>query len=107
MRGYSGPCHLRGSALVPQAAQGSCSEPIRHHGWAIDFQLDQTVDSRRLKFLNVIDKFCRTCLAIRVGRRSKVMDGITTIDQLLHQHPAPTHQRMNNDPNFIASALQV
>ena len=42
-----------------------------HHVWAIDFQFDQTMDGRMLKFLNVIDEFSRVCLAIRVGRRCK------------------------------------
>ena len=42
-----------------------------HHIWAIDFQYDQTMDDRTLKFLNVIDEFSRVCLAIRVGRRCK------------------------------------
>jgi len=77
-----------------------------HHVWAIDFQFDQTMDGRRLKFLNVIDEFSRTCLAIRVGRRCKAVDVITTIEQLLSQHPAPTHLRMDNGPEFIANALQ-
>ena len=30
-----------------------------HHVWAIDFQFDQTMDGRTLKFLNVIDEFSR------------------------------------------------
>ena len=42
-----------------------------HHVWAIDFQFDQTMDGRTLKFLNVIDEYSRLALAIRVGRRCK------------------------------------
>jgi len=30
-----------------------------HHVWAIDFQFDQTMDGRMLKFLNVIDEYSR------------------------------------------------
>ena len=44
-----------------------------HHVWAIDFQFDQTMDGRRLKFLNVVDEYSRVCLAIRVGRRCKAV----------------------------------
>jgi transposase InsO family protein len=55
-----------------------------HHVWAIDFQFDQTMDGRTLKFLNVID----------------------TIEELLKLYPAPTHLRMDNGPEFIAHALQ-
>jgi transposase InsO family protein len=34
------------------------------------------------------------------------MDVIDTIEELLKQHPAPTHLRMDNGPEFIAHALQ-
>ena len=47
-----------------------------HHVWAIDFQFDQTMDGRALKFLNVLDEYSRVCLAIRVGRRCKAVDVI-------------------------------
>jgi len=40
----------------------------------MDFQFDATADGRRRKFLYVIDKYSRLCLAIRVGRRSKAKD---------------------------------
>ena len=77
-----------------------------HHVWAIDFQFDQTMDGRTLKFLNVIDEFSRVCLAIRVGRRCKAVDVIDTVEELLKLYPAPTHLRMDNGPEFIAHALQ-
>ena len=55
-----------------------------HHVWAIDFQFDQTMDGRTLKFLNVIDKYnSRLCLAIRVGRRCRAAEVIDTIEELL------------------------
>jgi transposase InsO family protein len=77
-----------------------------HHVWAIDFQFDQTMDGRRLKFLNIVDEYSRLCLAIRVGRRCKAIDVIDAIEELFKQHPAPTHLRMDNGPEFIAHALQ-
>jgi len=77
-----------------------------HHVWAIDFQFDQTMDGRRLKFLNIVDEYSRLCLAIRVGRRCKAVDVIDTIEELLKQYPASTHLRMDNGPEFIAYALQ-
>jgi hypothetical protein len=55
-----------------------------HHVWAIDFQFDQAMDGRTLKFMNVID----------------------TIEELLKLYPAPTHMRIDNGPEFIAHALQ-
>ena len=77
-----------------------------HHVWAIDFQFDQTMDGRTLKFLNVVDEFSRVCLAIRVGRRCRALEVIDTIEELLKLYPAPTHLRMDNGPEFIAHALQ-
>ncbi len=77
-----------------------------HHVWAIDFQFDQTMDCRTLKFLNVVDEFSRVCLAIRVRRRCQSVDVIDTIEELLRLYPAPTHLRMDNGPEFIAHALQ-
>jgi hypothetical protein len=40
-----------------------------HHVWAIDFQFDQTMDGRTLKFLNILDEYSRVFLTNRVGRR--------------------------------------
>lgn len=77
-----------------------------HHVWAINFQFDQTMDGRMLKFLNVIDEYSRVCLAIRVGRHCRAFDVIYTIEELLKLYPAPTNLRMDNDPEFIAHALQ-
>jgi putative transposase len=77
-----------------------------HHVWAIDFQFDQTMDGRMLKFLNVIDEYSRVCLAIRVDRRCRAVEVIDTIEDLLKLYPPPTHLRMDNGPEFIAHALQ-
>jgi transposase InsO family protein len=77
-----------------------------HHVWAIDFQFDQTMDGRTLKFLNVIDEHSRVCLAIRVGRRCTAVDVIDTIEELFKLYPAPTHLRIDNGHECIAHALQ-
>lgn len=77
-----------------------------HQVWAIGFQSDQTMDCRRLMFLTIVDEYSRVCLAIRVGRRCKAVEVIDTIEGLVRQHPAPTHLRMGNGPEYIAHALQ-
>ena len=64
------------------------------------------MDVRSLTFLNVLDEYSRVCLAIRVGRRSKAVDVIDTIEELLKLYPAPTHLRMENGAELIAHALQ-
>ena len=89
-----------------EGSRGLLRAEYPHHVWAIDFQFDQTMDGRRLKLLNIVDEYSRTCLAIRVGRRCKAIDVIDSIEELLKQYPAPTHLRMDNGPEFIAHALQ-
>jgi transposase InsO family protein len=74
--------------------------------WAIDFQFDQTMNGRKLKFLTIMDEYSWVCLAIRVGRRCKAVDVIDTIEKLLRVYPLPTLMRMDNGPAFIAHALQ-
>ena len=51
-----------------------------HHVWAIDFQFDQTMDGRTLKFHNVINEYSRLCLEIRVGRRRKAKDVVAVLE---------------------------
>jgi len=91
-------------------AGGGSRELLRaeypHHVWAIDFQFDETMNGRKLKFLNIIDEYSRMALAIRVGRRCQAVDIIDTLEDLLGKFPAPTHIRMDNGPEFIAIALQ-
>ena len=72
-----------------------------------NFRFDQTMNGCTLKFLNVIDEFSRVCLAIHVGGRCLAVDVIDTIEDLLKLYPEATHLRMDNDPEFIANALQV
>jgi len=73
--------------------------------WAMDFQFDATADSRRLKFLNVIDENSRLCLAIGVGRRCKAKDVVALLEELTCLYPAPVLIRSDNGPEFIAQAL--
>jgi len=47
----------------------SCQKPqvkvqaaFPNHIWALDFQFDQTVDGRNLKFLNIVDEYTRESL---------------------------------------------
>jgi len=77
-----------------------------HHVWGIGFQFDQTMDGRALMFINMIDEFSRLALAIHVGRCFRAVEVIDTIEELLKLYPAPTHLRMDNGPEFIATALQ-
>jgi putative transposase len=70
------------------------------------FQFDSTADGRRLKFLNVIYKHSRFCLAIRDGRRCKAKDVVAVLEELTSLYPAPAYFRSHNDPGFIVQALR-
>ncbi|MGB7564653.1 MAG: DDE-type integrase/transposase/recombinase [Prochlorococcaceae cyanobacterium] len=98
--------HRRKRSRPTDGSRALMSAEYLHHVWAIDFQFDQTMDGRTLKFLNVVDEYSRVSLAIRVGRRCQAVDVIDTTEELLNLYPAPTRLRMDNDPEFIAPALQ-
>jgi len=70
----------------------------------MDFQFDATADVRRLKFLNMIDEHSRLCLAVRVGRRCKVKEVVSVLEELNSLYPAPAFIQSNNGPEFIAQA---
>ncbi len=74
----------------PQSRQRKRSQPAdgsrellraeyEHHVLTVDFQFDQTMDGRSLKFLNVLDENSRICLAIRGGRRCNSIHMIYTV----------------------------
>lgn len=56
--------------------------------------------------LNVIDKFTRECLAIRVARKLKALDVIDVLSDLFSLRRVPGHIRSDNGPEFIAKAVQ-
>lgn len=45
-------------------------------------------------------------LAIRISRRSKVIDVFVLIEELFTQYPRPNHLRMDHNPEFMALAQQ-
>jgi len=76
-----------------------------HRVWAMDVQFDATAESRRVKFLNVINEHSRLCLAIRVGRGCKAKDGVAVFEELTRHYPAQALIRSGNGPVFIAQDL--
>lgn len=115
-KGSGGRIGCSGPWLAGASGQGFPRELLRaeypHYVWAIDFQIDPTMDGRTLKFLNVIDEYSRLCLAIRVGRRCRAAEVIDTIEELLKLYPSPTHLRWTIALNsslmpFRSGALEV
>jgi transposase InsO family protein len=73
--------------------------------WALDFQFDQTSDSRTLKLLNVVDEFTRECPAIVVERCIDADRVVATLDKLAAERGAPVYVRFDNGPEFVAAAV--
>ena len=78
-----------------------------NHVWSYDFVMDQTIDSRPLKLLPVVDEFTRECLSIDVARSIKASDVVETLRQLFAVRGAPRFIRSDNGPEFIAKAVRA
>jgi transposase InsO family protein len=76
------------------------------HVWSYDFVQDRTHDGKVFRMLCVIDEFTRECLAIRVERRLNSRDVLDTLGELFLEHGPPEHNRSDNGPEFIATALR-
>lgn len=74
--------------------------------WALDFQVDVTVDGRQVRFLNIIDEFTREALATRPARSFTADATVAVLDQLVTGlGRRPQHIRMDNGPELTAFAL--
>ncbi len=70
--------------------------------WAIDYQDDQTVDGRRLRYLNIVDEFTREVLAVEVARSITADKTVEVLEQLVETHGlAPDFIRSDNGPELI------
>jgi transposase InsO family protein len=56
--------------------------------------------------LNVIDEFTYECLAIRIDRKLKAVDVIDVLSDLFILRGVPGHIRSDNEPEFVAKAVQ-
>lgn len=74
--------------------------------WAVDFQMDQTTDGKRLKFFNVIDEHTRESLMSFVARNITAEDLKVLLGQLvLERGCEPAFIRLDNGPEFTANAI--
>jgi putative transposase len=74
--------------------------------WALDFQFDQTTDTRTIKVLNIIDEYSREALASLVARSIDWLGVIAVLDDLVASHGHPIYIRCDNGPEFISKALK-
>ena len=88
---------------------GSCIRlrPLhKNHVWSYDFVSTRTHDGRALKLLTVLDEYTRQCLAIKVGRKTRVHDVLEVLTDLFARHGPPEHLRSDNGPEFTAKLVR-
>lgn len=56
--------------------------------------------------LNVIDAFTRECLAIRVARKLKALNGIDVLSDMFSLRGVPGPIRSDSGPEFIARSVR-
>jgi len=92
---------LRGVGTSVGAMSPICPNAI----WALDFQYDQTTDTRPLKFLNILDEFTRECLDTHVDRSINADHLCAVLDRLATERGAPAYLHCDNGPEFVAQVL--
>ena len=78
----------------------------RNHVLDYDFVMDRTRDGRAVRMLVVVDEYTRECLVIRVARRIRAIDVLTTLADLMVTRGVPEHIRSDNGPEFTAKAIR-
>ncbi len=73
--------------------------------WAMDFQFDQTTDTRPIKLSNIIDEYSRESLCISASRSIDAKGVLAHLDDLVATRGAPKYLRVDNGPEFIAHVL--
>ncbi len=73
---------------------------------AYDFVEDHTRDGLKFHTLNVVDKFTRKALAIRMGCQLKATDVIEVLADLFIARGMPGHIRSDNGPEFAAIVVK-
>ena len=63
-------------------------------------------DGRAFRTLNILDDDSRECLAIRVKRKQNSTEVIDALTDLFILRGVPDYIRSDNDPEFIAEAVE-
>ena len=88
---------------------GSCVRlrPERgDHVWSYDLVHHRTNDGQVFRTLNIIDKFSRKCLAIKVKRRLNSTDAIHVLIDLFILRGIPAYICSDNGPELVAQAVR-
>jgi putative transposase len=92
---------IRTGAHVPGKAE------YPNHVWTIDFQEDALINGRKVRLLNILDKFTREWLAVVVGTTGSAKTVMAALTRLFHERNAPAFLRSDNGGEFVAGNLAV
>jgi len=78
----------------------------KNHVWSYDFVEDQTMDGRKIRWLNIIDESSRECLASSPRRSWRNNDVIEALADVMLLKGTPEYIRSDNGSEFIAKKLR-
>jgi putative transposase len=74
--------------------------------WTMDFVSDRLLHGRVFRALTLLDEFSRLALAVQPDFSYPSISVVRTLDQVAREHGYPRSLRVDNGPEFIASALE-
>ena len=91
----------------PRKRAGTSSVPRVHADaprvvWAIDFQLDSTIDGKAVKIASMIDEHTRVSLLHLVERSITAHRPVMELEEVFATHGTPMVLRMDNGPELIS-----
>jgi transposase InsO family protein len=88
---------------------GSCIRlrpEYENHVWSYDIIMDQTMDGRKIRFLNIIDEATRECLTSIPKRSWRNNDVIEVLSELMIMKGTPEYLRSDNGSEFTAKKIR-
>jgi putative transposase len=105
--GLKRPARVRKKRRVGGGRHQRLTAAFPDQMWALDFQVDVTVDGRQVRFLNVIDEFTREALASKAFRSCTADQLIDVLDEIITTTGRkPMHIRMDNGTEMTAHAMR-
>lgn len=79
----------------------------RNHVWSYDFVEDETMNGKKIRFLNIIDEYTHECLGSIPKRSWRGNDVIEALANIIIVRGCPEYLRSDNGSEFIANKLRA
>lgn len=91
--------------------KGCIANPVQiplaaNQEWAIDFMSDALIDGRRIRTLNIVDHFDRSCKGIEINTSLPARRVVEYLDRVIDCHGQPKTIRTDNGPEFRSKHFQ-